>query len=34
MAKVLEAVESEREIEIKRDSKGKAAGAVSRRKKK
>jgi hypothetical protein len=33
MAKVLEAVEADREIEIKRDAKGKAAGAVSRRKK-
>jgi hypothetical protein len=30
---VLEAVEADREIEIKRDAKGKAAGAVSRRKK-
>jgi hypothetical protein len=34
MAKLLEAVESDREIEIKRDARGKAAGAVSRRKKK
>jgi hypothetical protein len=33
MAKVLEAVEADREIEIRRDAKGRAAGAVSKRKK-
>ncbi len=34
LGKILEAVEAEREIEVKRDAKGKPSGAVSRRKKK